>query len=262
MRSAIDSVRRLRLKALMARGLSNWSEVWTAYARGAMPPPLRLRRGIVIRHAPGDSPVFLFLEIFANGCYRRRLGRLSDGAIVDIGANIGMFAIDCATRYPDVHVHAYEPNPETFKTLQRNIADNGLAARVHVYNEAVGREPGILRLWQSDGSIAATGYPTASDERGASIDVPLVDLATVLRRAGRRVDVLKIDAEGAEADILEGTPPALLQAVDQVIGEYHESRVPGVLGRSRAALEAAGYVVDARSRPRSGPMFYARRPSA
>ena len=262
MRGAIDGLRRLRLEALMARGLSNWRDVWTAYRRGVMPPPLRLRRGPVIRHVPGDSPVFLFLEILANGCYRRRLTRVADGAIVDIGANIGMFAIDCALRYPDVRIHAYEPNPVTFATLARNIAENGLGARIQAYNEAVGRQPGFLRLWQSDGSIAATGYPTAADERGDAIDVPLVDLATVLRRAGGRVGVLKIDAEGAEADILEGAQAALFDGVEQVIGEYHESRVPGVLARSRAALEAAGYVVDARARARSGPMFYARRTPA
>jgi len=259
---AINRLRQLRIRVLMARGLSNWREVSAAYSRGAAPPPLRLRTGTVIHHQPGDSPVFLFLEIFANGCYRRRFGRVGHGAIVDIGANIGMFAIDCATRYPHARIHAYEPNPATFHTLERNIAANGLADRVRLFNEAVGRRPGLLRLWQSDGSIAATGYPTADDERSRSLDVPQIDLATVVRRAGGRVGVLKIDAEGAEADILEGAPGGVFAGIDQVIGEYHESRVPGVLARSRAALEAAGFTVDARARLRSGPLFHARRSTA
>lgn len=257
-----DALRQGRLQALMALGLENWRDVYRAYRAGTLPPPLVLRAGAVLHHEPGDSPVFLFLEICANGCYRKRLRAPRNGAVVDIGANIGLFSIDCALRHRDVRIHAYEPNPATFLTLVRNIADNGLGDRVEAFNEAVGGTSGRARLWVSDGSIRASVHPTPGEPAVRAVDVPQVDLSEAIARAKGSIDVLKIDAEGAEADILEAAPRSVLSRVEQVVGEYHEDLVPGVLDRTRLALEAGGFDVDVRQGTRCGPMFYARRSTA
>lgn len=258
MRLAFDAVRRARLRALMARSLTNAGDVWRAYRGGGSVPTLRFRNGQTLEHGPGDSPVFLFFEIFANGCYRRQLRIAPHGTILDIGANIGAFTIDCATRYPEVRVEAYEPNPAAFHMLERNVLANRLSGRVRIYNEAVGAACGTLRLWRSEGSITASAYPAAGDLQGAPIEVPMTDLATAIARAGH-VGVLKIDAEGAEADILEGAGDSL-RHVDQVVAEYHEARNPGVLSRVEKALRAQGFVPDVRNDRRCGPLVYASRP--
>lgn len=253
-----NSVRRARLRVLLWRHLSNSRDVWLAYCDGAVVPPLEFRNGLTLLHGEEDAPVFLFFEVFANGCYRRRFIPPRNGVIVDIGANIGAFTVDCAARFPSVTIDAYEPNPHTYRLLRQNIEANGLQDRVRTYPEAVGREAGVLKLWTGHGTIAATAYANPAEARGLSVECRVVDLATVFARTRRRIDLVKIDAEGAEADILEGGRAALSQAA-QYVGEYHEDRVPGVLGRCRSALEAGGFTMTSGCTHRCGPVFSARR---
>lgn len=258
MNGAFNAARRARLRVLLWRHLSNGRDVWRAYCDGAQVPPLRFRNGLTLSHGDGDAPVFLFFEVFANGCYRRRFDPPQDGVIVDIGANIGAFTLDCAARFLSVTIEAYEPNPHTYTLLRQNIEANGLEERVRTYPEAVGREAGVLKLWTGHGTIAATAYPDPAEARGLFAECRVVDLATVFARTSRRIDLVKIDAEGAEADILEGGRAALSQAA-QYVGEYHEDRDPGVLGRCRSVLEAGGFTMTSGCTHRCGPMFAARR---
>jgi FkbM family methyltransferase len=249
-------LRRARLQALMARQLQNWREVWAAYSSGAPVPALRFRNGLVFHSGPGDAAGFLFFEIFANGCYRRGLPAALTGDVVDIGANIGAFTLEAATRYPGSIVHAYEPDPRTCDMLRRNIEANGLASRVRVWNEAVAGEPGTLRLWRGDGSVVVSAHLPAH-LRGEPCDVPAVTLQKVLARTAGRIGVLKLDCEGAEAEILEAAGPAL-DAVDFIVAEYHPSLVPEVVPRIRGALHTS-FDVSVEQGQRCGPMIRARR---
>ncbi len=259
MRAIIDLARRARLRALLTKQLSNGAEVWQAHRAGAAIPPLRFRNGLVLLHGAGDAPVFLFFEIFANACYRRQFAVPQPGdTIVDIGANIGAFTLDCAARFPSVQIEAYEPNPHAFRILTENIVANRLERRVRAYAEAVSRVPGVLDLFVSDGSIIATNYPHPSEAAGPSSGCPAVDLRTVVARAGGTAAVVKIDAEGAEADIVEGGRETL-RSVAQFVGEYHEDRVPDVLARCRSAFEQSGFAFIAGRSRRCGPLFLARR---
>ena len=54
--------------------------------------------------------------------------------IVDIGANVGSFALWANLRWPQSMIHAYEPHPETFKLLMNNV--EGLS-NITCYNAAV-----------------------------------------------------------------------------------------------------------------------------
>lgn len=251
-----DVVRRARLQALMARQLVNWREAWRAYSSESRMPPLRFRNGLVFHHGPRDSAGFLFFEIFANGCYRRGLPAALAGDVVDIGANIGAFTLDAATRYAAATVHAYEPDPETCAVLRQNVDANGLSSRVRIWNEAVAGAPGVLRLWRGDGSVVASAHLPAAI-RGEPCDVPAVTLQDVLGRTTGRIAVLKMDCEGAEAEILEAAGSAL-DAVQFVVAEFHRVLVPGVVPRIRRALEPS-FEVSVSEGQRCGPMIRARR---
>ena len=257
--SLVDLARRARLRALVVEHLSNSHDVWRAYRGGDVVPPLRFRNGLVLLHGPGDAPLFLFFEIFANGCYRRHFdGPAPDETIVDIGANIGAFTLDCAARFPSARIDAYEPDPRAFDMLTKNVTANRLEDRVRVYAEAVGRAPGVLSLTRGDGSIVATGYPRASETTTGFVDCRMVDLRTVLDRARGLVGVVKVDVEGAEADIIEGGGQAIRSAA-QFVGECHEDRVPDVVARCRSAFDAARFAFAISCTRRCGPLFRARR---
>ena len=181
MRALVDVARRARLRALISRQLSNGAEGWDAHRAGQTLPPLRFRNGLVLLHNEGDAPLFLLFEVFANACYRRNYAPVDPvGTIVDIGANIGAFTLDCAARFPTARIQAYEPNPRAFRMLEANITANDLTSRVCVYQEAVGRSVGVLRLWGCANSVTATAYPHATDTRDAFAECPMVDLGPSL----------------------------------------------------------------------------------
>ena len=225
----VDAARRIRLQALLAAQLENWREVWRAYRANHRPPVLRFRDGRTLDHGPHDAPVFLFLEIFANRCYDRFMPRDLDGVVVDAGANIGAFTMACASRHPRVTIHAYEPNPAARAMLARNVAANGLSSRVTIWPEALGARDGTVRFQVAQASLEAGLLAS-----GNSVEVPAVSLATVIARAGGSVSLLKIDVEGAEADVFEASPS---QGVDSIVGEYHPEMSPRVVERLTAALD-------------------------
>ena len=254
-----DFVRRARLQTLMARQLVNWREAWHAYQSESAIPTLQFRNGLVIHSGPTDSAAFLFLEIFANGCYREGLPATVDGDVIDVGANIGAVTLDFAMRYPTTTVHAYEPDPVICQVLANNVAANGLSARVKVWNEAVAGSAGTLRLWRGDGSIVSSAF-LPMDRRIESTDVPAVTIQTAVGRTSGRIGVLKLDCEGAEAEILESAGAAL-EAVEHLVAEFHRDLVPDVVPRLERVL-APLFDVRVSEGQRCGPMLRAHRRAA
>jgi FkbM family methyltransferase len=235
--------RAARTLARMMRWLSNWPEVWSCYRAGRGVPPLKFRSGLTLHHGLHDSPIALLHEVFGERQYRRHLNRPVEGMMIDLGANVGAVAMDWAHRSRALRIHAYEPNPATNTVLRHNIEANGFASRVTIYDEAVGRGSGELRLWTNVNSMTTTGYSVAPPAGDAVATlVPLIDLNEVVRRAGGGpVSLLKMDTEGAEVDTLEGASQLTLQAIRQVILEYHTGIFPDAAARCRKALEQAGF---------------------
>src|SRR5439155_16804527 len=68
-----------------------------------------------------------------------------DGCFIDVGANFGLHSVLLATRYPDLHVHAFEPVAGTLELLRLNIAKNA-CARIDVHAVAVSDAEGELMV--------------------------------------------------------------------------------------------------------------------
>lgn len=152
-------------------------------------------------------------EIWNRDRYFLHAGLAEGETVVDIGANVGVFTVLAASR--GARVHAFEPNPEAFALLSRNVRENGFADRVRCRNLAVVDREGILDLSVPDsGKIYSMGSATtttlARERLGA---LPEVSMRTFPVRCttlpvladglpGRAVHFLKIDCEGAEWEIL------------------------------------------------------------
>ena len=136
-----------------------------------------------------------------------------DGAILDVGANIGLAAAWFAHRYPGRPIHCFEPLAANTAMIARNCPH----ARIN--QVGVGSEPGTIQLEVDADSIMATSIPTRWQT--ASIAVPLIRLDDYVAEQGiERVAFLKIDTEGMELDVLRGAP-ATLRMTDQVALETH-----------------------------------------
>ena len=137
----------------------------------------------------------------------RVMDLLSEGAIqiLDVGANIGWYATRFAKRKPSSQVHAFEPLPVSHAYLQRNIAINGVADRVHSYNYGLSDVSGSFDFF-----IAPTGGTNASllNVAAASNVRTLVGLTLTLDQwcsnLQIRPDFIKCDVEGAELLVFRG----------------------------------------------------------
>src|SRR5262249_32277270 len=121
-----------RTLAQFASMLENWRAVWDAYRGKAPIPPLRLRGGITLYHEPGDDTFALFREIFLDHCYTRAgfyRPRPAD-TVIDLGANVGFFALYLQWRARGIRIHCFEPAVETRRRLGHNIEANHLTESV------------------------------------------------------------------------------------------------------------------------------------
>jgi FkbM family methyltransferase len=150
-----------------------------------------------------------FLPCFVRNIYglRLRLGKVQ--TILDIGSNVGMFSMAARMHYPKATIHAYEPNPRTLPFLRANTAELG----IKIYAEAVGAESGhVLMLDRGSSTQARTVLAESGNINQTSLD-------TAVERLGGKVDLLKMDCEGAEWEMFKS--PSAWPQIRNVRMEYH-----------------------------------------
>ena len=233
-----------RALATQVRHFKNWPAVWSAYRVGRALPLFQLRNGLVLHHVPSDDPIFLFTEIFLQNCYfdpdfyTPRAGH----TVLDIGANIGFFAIYLQSLAPGIHVHCFEPGEDARSRLEMNIKGNQLESLVSVYPVAVFDAETTVELKEAALSAHRSLFASPYVEVQRSASVTAVPLQRALELAGtERVDLLKIDVEGAEIEIAEGAAAGCWEKIERVVVEYHDLLRPGCLERVSQLLRSRGY---------------------
>jgi FkbM family methyltransferase len=138
------------------------------------------------------------------------------GGFVDVGANLGDFSIWAAKQGgPDTRVLAVEADPDNLPLLNRNLRRHRLDGVVHVAPVAAAAEPGTVVLHQGHQSGTSTISPSEVHElehmrpRG-TVEIPAKTLDSLIEEAALpRVDVVKIDVEGAEEYVIAGAAKLL-----------------------------------------------------
>lgn len=149
------------------------------------------------------------------------------GLVVDVGAYTGIYSlIACADGAREVI--AVEPNAGILPFLRHNIAANGWAQRIHVIPKGASSGPGTARLSVPFDTTAAS--VCLDGEVGQPIELCTLD--EVL--AGRRVDLIKIDAEGHERAVCQGAADTLRRCrpplVIEVLGDEPFAALWDLLG--------------------------------
>jgi hypothetical protein len=101
----------------------------------------------------------------------------------------------------------------------------------------------MLTLHTNDQSVLTTAYKDPANKATRKFTVSTVSLDEIIERCEEdgAVGLVKIDAEGAEADILEGAQPRTLRAVRQFVIEYHDLLCDHALARCERLLANAGF---------------------
>jgi FkbM family methyltransferase len=148
------------------------------------------------------------------------LARSSRGIFVDVGANLGWYAVHAAKHKSVDTVVAFEPDLFNAWLLGRNLSLNGID-NVVVSTCAVGAQRGLIRLHQYKDSNRGRHSVLADYGHGSRI-VPMTDVDTELETLGladHPVLIVKIDVEGYEPEVVVGAKRTLARA-DVVIVEY------------------------------------------
>jgi len=152
--------------------------------------------------------------------------------VLDVGANEGNYASKVKQVYPNADVYALEPHPKTFKKLQLQAEKCGFRA----YNIACGREGGQLELYDylgtgETGTTHASMYRNVIEELRASEaiswKVQVTDLDQFIEEYRiQKVHLLKIDTEGHDFSVLQGSQGAINSGVIEIIHfEFNEMNV-------------------------------------
>ena len=160
---------------------------------------------------------------------------VSNGTMIDIGANIGLTSVTRAILGDASLVYAAEPAPDNFGCLVRTVIDNGLRGIVLPDRVAISDRDGTATL-RISGSIGGHALRDGID----GIDVPTLRLDTWVRRLGidaGAVCYVKVDTQGYESHVLDGAPDLLAHSGVVWELEFAPSLLPKV-GREPAAVLA------------------------
>lgn len=155
---------------------------------------------------------------------------------VDIGANIGWFTLNAAKIVgPTGRVISFEPRADTYAALSRSLQDNDYLSFCRAYNNAVGGAPGELligwhpQLGNPGGTwlLAEKGLQDAYVNDGAATQATqVVTLDSVI--GDDRVDLIKIDVEGAEPLALSGAVGVLKNQRPTILCEINPSLIHAI----------------------------------
>lgn len=146
--------------------------------------------------------------------------------VIDIGANVGFFTMLSASIVGSTgYVLAIEPNPANVRLLEASRRLNGFANVVPA-QVAAGQRVGLLVLnsTHSNGTASELGAELGALMQAQTVPCMPVD---ALVQAGRRIDLIKVDIEGAEHLALQGAEAVLARDRPCIISEFGPSMMLG-----------------------------------
>lgn len=125
---------------------------------------------------------------------------------IDVGANVGLHTLAAAQSLQGHgKIHAVEPFGPTAHMLEKTVWMNGYADITSIHQAAASNTTGRQKLFigATSGHHSLFKLPPSPDHNQAPVDVDLITLDGLIA-PDQHVNLLKIDAEGAELDVVEG----------------------------------------------------------
>lgn len=178
-----------------------------------------LKYPILVRPGTQDASTVI------NNVIREEYGRVARVIypkwMIDAGAYIGDTSAYFLSRFPDLKVIALEPNPSSYEMAKLNLKSYG--------ERAILLQKG---LHITDGAAFFSGDGTAAHIGEVGFEIDCTTVSSLLERyAIPRLDILKMDIEGAEEGIFNSNPEIWLNRIDLLIIEIHGSRIKPLISR-------------------------------
>jgi len=130
--------------------------------------------------------------------------------VIDVGANIGQFAVDASELYPDAVIHSFEPLPGPYNQLLINTKS---FSKFNPYNIALSDHKGTTKMYSNDFSQSSSILEMAESHKKAfphstnatPVKVKVQTLDAIFNGVELDTDILlKIDVQGLEKQVLDG----------------------------------------------------------
>ena len=234
-----------------------------------------------LMYLPNDLPVyqinrnettFLHQEIFEDDAYARHVDIKPGDTILDVGANIGMFTLSIALRYPGSQVLAFEPIPDIYEALEANASLYGHLANIKVFNMGLSDAKGETTFTYYPGNTVMSGAHGSDQDlevvtqylenqyeqdllqdnqlselvnesmQSKSFNCQLDTVSAIIAEQGlETIDLLKIDVEKSEWQVIQGIEDKDWARIKQLIIEVHDQ--DGLLKKIENLLTQHGFEV-------------------
>ena len=182
-----------------------------------------------VYYRTSSSDMTLIYEILLKSKYKSEYylpEKLNPKIIFDIGGNIGITSIYLAKLFPDSLIYSFEPMPENFEILKKNIQNYN---NIEAFNFGLGSKNGNFKVYLSNDSENFGGisfYPDPVGNKSNSyISCKVNNINEVINKLNiQSIDLIKIDTEGAEYDILMTLQENILKNASWITGELHGNK--------------------------------------
>jgi FkbM family methyltransferase len=164
--------------------------------------------------------------------------------IFDVGANCGAASVYFARLFPQAQIHAFEPGADALSYLTINAARH---ANIPVHGIGLYSADTEMLLYQTEGAtVMGSIHPHGANDQSERIQLRAADQWAIDHEISR-IDVLKVDVEGAEVEVLTSLS-ALLPTVKVLYLEYHSRQirrtVEAILAPSHELYSAGWMALD------------------
>lgn len=166
-------------------------------------------------------------SVLADGPYEKFQGTIllelakESSEFLDIGANMGYYSLAAPTVNSRIKVHAFEPQPNIYSALSKNISLNNLNHRVELHNLGLGSKESVMTMFippftGSGGGSMANLHQDEGSPQEVEVRVKVLDeyLGSVCKP-----DLVKIDVEGYEFEVISGGMRLISQSRPTIIIE-------------------------------------------
>jgi FkbM family methyltransferase len=218
----------------LIKNVTNWP-TYLSFKLGinkTNPLQFSLRPGnIKINMTPAMKP--LFSEIFMTEVYEDALSSIHHDTpiILDVGGNMGYFALYSFLRKPNASIYSFEPVPKNFTYLQTNKTAHP-QFDWELFNSAVSNQSGDHDFFYDD-EYSPEGIDVSASLFSAErihtvggkhkkIKVPVLNLSEWMEENKLQVcDLLKLDCEGAEYNILYSMLNSCFRTIRYIVADVH-----------------------------------------